>query len=167
MKTIQIGTIVNTHGLKGEVKVIASTDFKEERYDSNHSIYIDFNNEFVPVKVKKYRIHKGCDLLTFEGLEDINKVEKYLKCDLYAEDLPIQTLYEGEFHVKDLIGIDVIKAGNKIGFVQNIKTYPQGDYLLVELDDKSTKLIPFRDEFVETVDVENKCVHIAEIDGLL
>lgn len=167
MNYIQIGTIVNTHGLKGEVKVLASTDFKEERYDPNNTVYVKIGDAFQPMKVKKYRIHKGFDLLTFEGLEDINLVEKYLKCDIYSEDFPVENLQNNEFHVNDLLDLDVIQNEIVRGKVKSITTFPQGDYLVVLTMENTSKLVPFRDEFVEKVDIDEKKIYIKDIEGLL
>ncbi len=168
MKYIQIGTIVNTHGLKGEVKVLASTDFKEERYDSKNTVYVKTIEGFQPMKVKRYRIHKGFDLLTFEGLEDINLVQKYLKCELFSEDFPVDNcLDSNEFHVNDLLNLDVIQNNVLKGRVKSISTFPQGDYLVIETTQNTSKLIPFRDEFIEKVDLIGKKIYVSDIEGLL
>ncbi|MBU1144808.1 MAG: ribosome maturation factor RimM [Firmicutes bacterium] len=167
MKTILIGKIVNTHGLKGEVKVVATTDFKDERYNPLHPLYLKQGDISVKVHVKKYRVLKGFDLLTFEGLEDINAVEKFKGFDLYSEDFEIKALHPNEFHVDDLLHLQVFQQGILKGTVVQIKGFPQGDYLDVLKLDKTHALIPFRDEFVLVVDLKTKRIEIVEMEGLL
>jgi len=167
MNYIQIGKIVNTHGLKGEVKVVASTDFKHERYLSKKPVYIFFEDQYLPFFVKSFREHKGADLITFKGQEDINLVEKYKGCDLFSEDFALVNLQPGEFHVNQLLGLKIIQFGNVVGKIMDIREYPQGDYLVISKNDGSQASIPFRDEFVESVDQNLEQVIIREIEGLL
>ena len=167
LKKQLIGKIVNTHGLKGELKVLASTDFKEERYGQGNPLYINFNDDFVEVRVKKYRIHKGYDLLTLVGLEDINLVEKYKGHDLYSNDEPIDLIPDVEFHVDDLVGLEVYQGNQLVGKVESVKEFPQGDYLEVIKLDQSRGYVPFRDEFVLSVDQKSLRIDIVEMEGLL
>lgn len=164
---ILIGKIVNTHGIKGEVKVMSETDFKSDRYHKNNKTYIDFNNEKVFVKIISYRSHKGFDLLTFEGLDDINLVEKYKGCSLYSESKKPKNLKKNEYHEVDLIGLEVIQNNIIVGVIDSIKTYPQCDYLEVKKINGESKLVPFLNEFVLDVDIQNKKVTIIEMEGLL
>ena len=75
-KMFNVGKIVNTHGIRGEVKVKRITDF-EERFSKGELLYIQTKEGHVPVIVENHRMHKGFDLLKFEGLDNINDVEKY------------------------------------------------------------------------------------------
>lgn len=164
---ILIGQIVNTHGVKGEVKVLSQTDFKTDRYSKNNTTYIDFNGEKVFVKIKSYRLHKGFDLLVFEGLEDINLVEKYKGSSLYTENKKIKNLLENEFHISDLTGLSVYQNHENKGVVESIRTYPQCDYLEVRTLANELKLIPFINEFILKVDLNQKIIEVTEMEGLL
>lgn len=167
MDYIYIGKIIATRGLIGEVKVLSSTDYKEERYAKDRPVYVKMGDEYIPLFVLKYRVHKGLDLLTFVGLNDINLVEKYVKCELYSEDTLIESKTDDEFHLEELLDVKIYQYDELKGVVENVREYPQGDYLVVRLSDQSTKLVPFRDEFIKEVDIENKRIDIEEIEGLL
>lgn len=164
---ILIGQIVNTHGVKGEVKLLSQTDFKKDRYSKNNQTYIDFNGEKIFVKVKSFRLHKGFDLLIFEGLEDINLVEKFKGFSLYTENKKVNNLLENEFHISDLIGLLVYQNHEKKGTVESIRTYPQCDYLEVRTLSSELKLIPFLNEFILKIDLVQKVIDITEMEGLL
>lgn len=165
-KPILIGKIVNTHGIKGELKVLPDTDFQAFRYSNQTKLWIAYQDQMIPVKVKNYRIHKGFDLLVLEGYEDINLVEKYKGCALYSEAQKIPDLRPNEYHINDLIGLKIIQSTIDKGVVQGIRTYPQGDYLEIVLHDQRTVVVPFRSEFVQ-VHLEKQEIEIVEMEGLL
>lgn len=164
---ILVGKIVNTHGIKGEVKVISETDFKSDCYHKNNLTYIDYNGEKIFVKIISYRSHKGFDLLTFEGLNDINFVEKYKGFSLYSENKKPRDLKKNEYHEIDLIGLEVYQNNTLVGHINSIKTYPQCDYLEIRKINLEMRLIPFLKEFILDVDVLNKKIIIIEMEGLL
>jgi len=167
MKYSQVGKIVNTRGLKGELKVLSDTDFKTERFAPGSDLQILFRDKYIGVKVKNHREFKGFELLEFSGLDDINLVEKYKGCELYAEDIPIVSDEPGTYRSIDLIGMAVMQAEKMVGVIESIRELPQGDYLSIRKTDRSLALIPFRDEFVPTVDLENKKIDIVDMEGLL
>ena len=164
---ILIGHIVNTHGIKGEIKVKSETDFKSDRYSKNKKSYIDYNGEKIFVKIISYRSHKGFDLLMLEGMNDINLVEKYKGYSLYSENIKPVNLKKNEYHETDLIGLEVYQNNQMVGIIDNIKTYPQCDYIEIKKVDGVKKLVPFLNEFVLEVNLETKKVIIIEMDGLL
>lgn len=140
MEYVIVGQIVNTHGIKGELKVKSSTDFIEERFKKGSHIYIGVDNQKKDMKVLSYRIHKGHVLLTFQGYQDINMVEQYKGCYLYA-DKNLDLLDDGEYYIGDLIGCEVYNYGEFIGIVKEVRLYDHHDVLSVEGKEKI--LIPY------------------------
>lgn len=167
LEKIVIGKIVNTHGIKGELKVLPDTDFQAIRYRSDQALYIEFEGKMLLVKVINYRVHQGYDLLTIAGFTDINQVEKYKGCLLYADKDVDYQLSDNEFHVDELIGMIAVQSGKTVGVVTAVKPFPQGDYLEIRKSNGSFAVVPFRDEFVESVDRKTKTIVIAEMEGLL
>jgi len=167
LEYILIGKIANTHGIKGEIKVLSETDFKADRYNKKNKTYIDFNGEKVFVKIDSYRSHKGYDLLTLEGFNDINLVEKFKGSSIYSENHKPKNLNKDEYHETDLIGLEVFQNNLSVGVIESIKTYPQYDYLEIKKESGEKKLVPFIKEFILKVDIENKKVSIIEMEGLL
>ena len=75
MEWIYIGEIVNTHGLKGEIRILSDFEYKKEAFKIGKKMYIGKNKE--EVTIQTYRTHKEFDMFTFEGLSEINDVIIY------------------------------------------------------------------------------------------
>ena len=103
---LAVGKIVNTQGLKGEVRVISVTDFVNERYKKGALLTIfQDGKETVEVTVKSHRKHKNFDLLTFENHPRIEDVEIYKGSELKVSKEHIQELrvQQGDTHfISDL-----------------------------------------------------------------
>lgn len=74
---LNVGKIVNTHGIKGEVRVITRSDFADERYKAGSELYLFHPQKAEPVQltVRSHRKHKQFDLIAFEGYPNINDVD--------------------------------------------------------------------------------------------
>ena len=141
MDFLQVGKIVNTHALQGEVKVISNSDFKEDRFKKGSQLVIDFNGDHIEVTVATHRVHKGADLLKFKHLNSINDVEKFKGCALLVSADELDELDENEFYYFEIIGCS--GPGQK------------------------DALIPYIEDVVKSVDIESKKVTINVLEGLL
>ena len=103
-------------------------------------------------------------LVAFEGMQDINLVQKYHSCDIFVSELDRgNDLEEGEYYYSDLIGLKVVNQnGDSRGEVVEIREMPQAEYLVVKYNGKN-HLIPFIKEFI--LDVKENIV-VNEIEGL-
>lgn len=167
MEYLKIGKIINTRGIKGELKIKSATDFQEDRYAEGSKIYIYFQNNYIEFEVLKYRRINNLDILVLKDNEDINLVEKYKGCEIFVEYESEMTLMEDEYHITEIIGLDVYQNDKRIGEVYDVKAYPQGDYIDILLETEKHKLIPFRYEFVTLVDLDNNRVEIVDMEGLI
>ena len=162
MDNVIIGQIVNTHGIRGELKVKISTDFIEERFKKGNHLIIDSHGQYIDMTVKSYRIHKGHILVLFEGYENINLVEKYKGCTLLAKK-DLDLLEEGEYYIGDLIGCEVYDKGELIGKVSDVHLYDHHDVLVVK--GKKKIMIPYVEAFVKDEDIDNKRIDVELIEG--
>ncbi len=163
MKKIRIAKIVNTHGIRGDLKLKSLTDFKEERFKKGHHLFIRYENTDLEMVVHAHRTHKGMELVSFEDHLDINLVEKYKNC--YVYDYKDQSLLDDdEYYVSDLIGCDVFDQNQYIGKVKEVQLYPHHDILIVKGEDKEYK-IPYVNAFVLNEDIENKRIDVKLIEG--
>lgn len=165
MDYVTVGVIVNTHGLKGMVKVKSFTDFLEERYQQGMTLYIAFKQDMVPVTVQSYKTVKGLEHIQFEEFTDINQCEKYKGCELLISKEFIHELPEDEFYFDELIGMDVYAEG-LIGTCVDVRDLPRGELLVVKTVDKDV-LIPFNKQFIKNVDKERRIISIIVWEGLL
>ena len=83
---LKVGKIVNTHSLKGEIKVISSTDFEEERFKKGSKLLITRGNQLIrEVIVESYRKHKNSLLVKFEKIDSIEEAEKFKNLQLKVD----------------------------------------------------------------------------------
>lgn len=164
MDYILVGKIINTHGIKGEVKIESNTDF--DRFNKGNVLYIYFNNEYIKVTIKSHRIHKEKDLVTFVGYEDINLVEKYKGSNLYIENNLDDELEDDEYYYREIIGLKCYNTSNKyLGICVGLREVPQGIIIEIEKENGKIALVPFVKEFI--VDVLKDSMIIKEIEGLI
>lgn len=158
---VLVGKIITTHALKGEVKVKSFTDYPDVRFAVGSSLFI----EDMPVTVVTHRLHKGMDLVSFEGMEDINAIEKYKGASLYAirDD---SLLGDGQVWTSDLYDCQVYDRGQYIGDVTDV--YVNTYQTILEVDHGGKKvLIPMVDAFIRNKDIDNKRIDVELIKGFI
>lgn len=163
-----VGKIVNTHGIRGEVKVLRITDF-DERFEPGEPLYW-VSGEGKPEKliIASHRQHKGFDLISFEGLPSINEVEHLKGGILQIREEQLTELEEDEYYFHEIIGCDVVlDNGAKIGRVKEILTPGANDVWVIDREGKSDVLIPYIDDVVVSVDIGKQRIIIDPIEGLL
>lgn len=167
MDYLTLGKIINTHGIRGDLKVDLSTDFFNERFKKGNTVYLKINNEYTPFIVSNARIHKGYGLVCFEGLENINLVEKYKNYEIYYPKSEVKDLKDGYYfsQIENLEAFD--QDGNKIGVVEGMEEGIRINNMRLIKNNKKSVLIPFNKAFVKEVDLENKRIVINVIEGLL
>lgn len=165
---IEIGKIINTHGIKGELKIISSSDFEEERFAVGNSVNIQFGKELIPMEVASFRRHKGCLLVAFKDLMNINFVEKYKGCVISVDSDEMQELDEDEVYFYQLIDCKVIdEENNELGMVVEIIETAAHDILRIRNDEGKEVLIPYVDAFIVDVDVDEKVIIVHLIEGFV
>lgn len=168
---LNVGKIVNTHGIRGEVRVITRSDFAEERYEVGSQLFLFHPQKDEPISltVRTHRKHKQFDLVSFEGYPNINDVETFRDGILKVKKDQLEELPEGEFYYYEIIGCDVFDhEGSKIGQVKEILSPGANDVWVVQSDEKKKEyLIPYIESVVKDVDIDNKKVVIEPMEGLI
>ena len=153
-----IGRLVNTHGIKGEVRILSDIDYKDLVFKKGFNLYIGSKKE--KETINTYRVHKNFDMVTFVGINNINDVLKYKGEDVYV----LRSDIEGVVTDEDFIGLDVY-TDKYIGKVTSIlKGY--NDILVIENETKKY-MVPKLDNFIKNIDFENKKIIIENIKGLI
>lgn len=155
-----VGEIVNTFGIKGEVKVKSETSF--DRFKKGTTLYIFENGVYNSITIDSHRVHQGLDIITFNGITNINDCLKYKGLRIYTTHK--DKLPEGEYYYEEIIGLNALVDGKVIGKVKDIRELPKG--ILLEIDvDGVTKLVPYVKEFIG--EVTSETIEIKPIEGLL
>lgn len=163
----QIGKIVNTQGIKGEVRVLSNSDFKDIRFQVGSKLLAKMRNEEEVIEIERHYTHKNFDILKLKGYDNINDVLKFKNSLLLGPKLSENVLDDGEYFTEQIIGLDVIdQDGNKIGIVKSINTQSYQKLLTIETPGKDA-LIPYVDEFVSGIDLENNIMNVKLIPGLI
>jgi len=161
MEYINIGKIVTTHGIKGELKIISNFDYKKEAFKVGNKVYL--GKEKIEEEIQSYRVHKNYDMVTFKGYDNINQVLKYKNNPVFInkEDLKIDGYLD-----TDYIGLIVYMNDKMIGRIKNVIKIPNNSLFEIE-ENKKIFYIPNNKDLVEKVDIENKIIVIKYIEGLI
>lgn len=163
MEKIKIGKIVNTVGLKGEVKVYNYSD-SIEIYETVESIYVEDRLTVI----ENVRAQKNMVILKLEGADDRNAAEALRGRELYITEDDLPELPEGQYYVRDLIGMSVTEEdGNLLGHVTDVLQNTAQDIFEVESENGKKLLIPKVDQFVLDIDAEKREITVRLIEGML
>lgn len=157
MEFIRIGKIVNTHGIKGELRILSDFRHKDKVFKVGMKFYVGKEKE--EFTVNSYRFHKIFDMVTFNGFNNINEV-LYLKgrpVYINKEDL---VLDDGEVYIEDLIGYDVIIGEKVLGKVTGVMYNSKANDILKVGD----ILIPYVKDLI--IKIEDNKIYYKEIGGL-
>ena len=163
MDKIKIGKIVNTVGLKGEVKVYNYSD-RSEIYENTSHIYVE--NDLTAVE--SVRLQKNMVILKLEGISDRDRAEALRGRELYVTEEDLPELPQGQYYVRDIIGMAVREEnGTFLGEVTDVIQNTAQDIFEVQKQGGKKVLIPKVDEFVLNIDIEKKEILVRLIDGLM
>jgi 16S rRNA processing protein RimM len=176
-KFITIGKITKPIGLKGYVKVLSLTDFPERFRELNslkifdekeNSVLFNKFSDSEEFFVRDAIIEKDQVKILFEGYDDINSVGKMIGSLVVIDESKRVKLEEGQYFLYDLVDMDVIVEGKKIGKTVSVENYGGQDLFKIRLDEnKKEVLIPFVVDFVKNIDTDKKIIEMELIDGML
>ena len=167
MKYLCIGKIVNTHGIKGEVKVYPWADYPEflEEFDC---FFIQANKmHYKAMYAEEVRCHKNTVLIKFEGIDTVEQARELIGKIVYLDRDEIE-LEEGTYFIEDLIGCRVIndETEEDIGTVQAVDNFGASDvYTILNAEGKEF-MFPAVDEFLVSTDIDKKEIRIKVIEGM-
>ncbi|MCM1191159.1 MAG: ribosome maturation factor RimM [Butyrivibrio sp.] len=164
---LQVGVIISTHGIKGEVKVFPTTD-DPKRFKRLKEVLLDTGKERLDLEIEGVKFFKQFVILKFKGLDTMNDVEKYRRASLLVTRKNAVRLEKDEYFVADLIGLKVQNEdGSLIGSLRDVITTGANDVYAIDLDDGRELLLPAIRQCVLEVDVEAGFIRIHILEGLL
>ena len=168
MNYFNVGKIVNTQGLQGELRVLSVTDFSEERFKKGSKLSIfDGKNQFVmEVEIASHRKQKNFDIVKFKGLYHINDVEKYKGCSLKVADDDLSDLEVVDFYYHEIICLNVYAGEQLIGQIKEILQPGANDVWVVARKGKRDLLLPYIPPVILKVDIPNGRVEVDIMEGL-
>ncbi|MDR6552844.1 ribosome maturation factor RimM [Paenibacillus qinlingensis] len=167
-KLVTVGKVVNSHGIRGELKIVPETDFPERFDVGNSLIIVDSQNKQTPVTVKTSRLHKNVFIVLFSQFSNINDVEKFKGSLIKIEAKNQKPLEEGEYYYREIIGCKVVTEDEQeLGLISEILTPGANDVWVVSLPKGKQLLLPVIDDVILKVDIPNKTIRIHLMEGLL
>ncbi|KIF76991.1 16S rRNA processing protein RimM [Streptomyces sp. 150FB] len=163
-----VARIGRAHGIKGEVTVEVRTDEPEQRLPPG-AVLATEPASAGPLTIETGRVHSGRLLLRFAGVHDRSGAEALRNILLIAEVDPEELPEDPEeFYDHQLMDLDVVLAdGTEIGRITEITHLPSQDLFIVERPDGSEVMIPFVEEIVTEIDLEEQKAVIDPPPGLL
>ena len=164
---LKVGVITTTHGVRGEVKVYPTTD-EPERFLDLEYVLLDTGKELRRLDIKNVRFFKNLVILKFDGIDNINDIEKYKGRDLWIPREEAQELDEDEYYIGDLIGMEVVLEDNThFGTLKDVMETGANDVYVVETSDGEEILLPAIRDCILDVNVEEKRMTVHVLEGLL
>lgn len=161
-KFVYIGRIVNTHGIKGELRLLSDFEKKERVFKPKMVIYI--GKELEQETINSYRSHKCFDMITLEGYKNINEVLKYKEKNVYVKRNALD-LKENEYLYEDLSGLRVVENEKVLGKIKEI-VYNKTNILLY-IEGEKNFYIPLNQEYIKKVDIEKGLVYTKGGESLI
>lgn len=163
---LAVGKVINTHGIKGELKVMPiTTDLS--RFDYLLFVTANYEGAYKEFRVSKCRIHKGFVLISLKGIDTMDDAEKLKGQDLLVQRKHAIQLEEDEFFICDIIGIDVYEDEKLLGKLTDVLETGSNDVYVIIGENKKEILIPALKTVVENVDIKGKRMQVRLPEGLI
>ena len=168
MNYFNVGKIVNTQGLQGEMRVLSVTDFAEERFKKGNKLALfDKKDQFVmDVEIASHRKAKNFDIIKFKGMYHINDIEKFRDFTLKVREEDLTDLEDGEFYYHEIIGLEVYENDVLLGRIKEILQPGANDVWVVKRKGKRDLLLPYIPPVVLGIDIEQGWVDVEIPEGL-
>ncbi len=166
MDLIETGKIVNTHGIKGDIKAVLWTSDIESLLEVKE-LFIDGK----PYAVDAARLHGDNILFKLHGVDSPEVAEKF-RNRIISVPRDIFSLDEGEYFISDLIGISVSDADSGKFYGEITDVLQPGANDVYELTEKTEdgkpvrRYIPAIKDCIVSTDIKSKTMKIRPLEGL-
>lgn len=166
LKYLECGKIINTHGVKGTVKVESWCDSPEILAKMKTLYFKTGKDSFDARNVESAYVNKSTVLLKLSGINSVEEAIMYKGKLLFAKREDFE-LPDGEYFIAELIGCEIVDAtdGEKYGELKDIINYGASDIYVIDTAD-GEKMMPAVDEFVKEIDYDNGRIYVSVIPGM-
>lgn len=164
---LRVGVITTTHGVRGEVKVFPTTD-DASRFKKLKTVYLDLGKELMPVTIEGVKFFKQMVILKLKGINDMDQANLYRNKDILIDREHAVPLKKDEYFICDLIGLSCVSdEGEELGELVEVLKTGANDVFEIKKPDGDTFLVPYIDDCVKQISLEEKKVTIHILPGLL
>lgn len=165
-KVLQVGTIIKTHGIRGEVKVYPLTD-DVNRFKKLKEVILEPEKDNITLEIEGVKFFKNLVILKFKDFDNINDIEMHVKKGIYVTRENAVECEEDEYFVADLIGLDVVTDDNKeFGKVKDVIHTGANDVYVIDYNDKEV-LVPAIKQCIKDISIKDNKMTIHLMKGLI
>ena len=166
---LRVGRLTKAHGLKGAIKLELYTDDPERRFvpGAEFSLQVPESSPWhgKTLKLRELRWYNGHPVGFFEGVDDRTAAEGLAKAILWVEHTEEDAPEPDAWYDHQLIGLAVLRDGEKIGEVKHVEHFPAQDLLIVKTKGREV-MVPFVSAIVPEVDLAAGTVTVTPPPGL-
>ena len=163
----EVGQIVNTFGIKGQVKVKPFTD-DLERFEELKNVLVEKGKELIEMQIEEVKYQQTVVLLKLKGIEDMNMAEKLKGCYLKIKREDARKLPNDIYFIADLIGLNVYtEDGILLGKVDDIYNNKSNDIYVIKDELGKQILLPAIKNVIKHIDIENEKITVHLLNGLI
>ena len=156
---------MNTHGLRGEVKIVPWTD-SPETFEDIEYVYIKNKTGEIRLDISGLKYQKNNIIVKFKQIDSIEEAEKFKNKTVYVEREMLGELPEGVYYIADLIGLTAVTPeGEEVGTLVDVFNTGSNDIYDIIREGKKNLLLPHFDDVI-TVELENERIVIRIPEGL-
>jgi len=168
MDYFEIGKIVNTVGVKGEIRVFPTTDDIKRFSLLENITVVSPSGEQRVFCIQKTRYHRNLVMLTLEGISSMDAAAALKGSTIVVSRADALPLADGEYYVPDLLGLDVLlEDGEKLGVLRDVLVTGANDVYVVKTASGKEILIPAIEKCILNVDIENRTITVHLLEGLV
>lgn len=165
MDMLEVGKIINTHGLRGEVKVVTWTD-SPDVFETLEYVIARLRGNDIRLDLTGVKYQKNNIIAAFKQISSVDEAEKFKNAVLYASKDALGDLPENVYYIADLIGCAVFDESGEIGELADVFSTGSNDVYDIRRNGKKNLLVPIIDGVVKSVDLDGKKIIINIPEGL-
>lgn len=166
MEKLLVGKIIDTFSLDGTFKVFSSTSNPDIRYEIGNKLLLAKDDQTKSVTVESYRMSGKFDFVKFEEINNVDDAQNFIGWQIQVSK-DYKDLDEGYFFYSDLEGCLLISDEKELGKVIKVEEFPAQITLRAKTKDGKQFFVPFIQQFIIKVDIENKKIYINYMEGLI
>lgn len=160
MSKVYIGKVVNTHGIKGEIRILSNFEYKDKVFKVNNKLIIGDKS----YEIKSHRIHKGYNMVTLDDYNNINDVLFLLKKEVYFDEDDL-LLEDNEILDSELLTYKAINQSGAEGEVLEVFFASETNKIIRVRFDKEY-LIPYNSPMLKEINKKNKEIIIELLEEM-
>lgn len=166
IENLQIGKIVNTHGVRGEVKVLPLTD-DPKRFDELEWVYVEKNGVLEKHSLNSVKYTKGSIVLKLSDIDTVEAAEQLRDCFILVDRENAVKLPEDSYFICDLIGSTVFNENGKVlGRLMDVLKTGSNDVYSIKNDSGKELLLPALKSVVTSISITDKRIDVIVPRGL-